>query len=1775
MYKCAVPLPYYLDYVSPALLQQLTATAVRHPTAPRITLVPDAACDAHVTAYLTPAGAQLLLQVYDSVLPHLQAVLTARNRDREFIDTWTRAAVAENQTTCAPFHSPDYRTVIGLTQGSRVVVGPAAQGWRTPRAEPAVAPLPEHLRGVHVTLFGPPDNPKLAINAMNCRSRKLPNEPAVVGELVGASRIVPKWGADDEDSKTPLFAHLVAAGVHLNECFDGSLVFVEPSNGQRYEIAKPSAPGAPGESVMPALPIKRIPGLALPSTAMFIDGAPVPLHLFDFVLHLAHNAHRPEALTFYVPKLENDEEAAYLATVIRTAEQALVESGLAPRNYVPGTVRIVVVLENPRAVFRVNEIMDALYPYFAGASLGWHDYLASTARLFAHDPNYRIPVKADPDIVVKHIKESHLLLADLVGARGGVKIGGMYGILPLSRDLTESSMQVTLYGYVRDVVTQLKRGLDGFWVAHPDFVRIGIAIVEAYRAGDTVLERLVRALILDPARADALMSFVRGRDVDGLNLDDPLYPRALLAADMAVSDVISNSDEAEVRYNVFQALQYLADWLAGNGCVALPTIVAGVQVRVMDDLATSERSRWELWHEVFHGRVAVSTFLRIVEEEMLFIRSDRTLGAKAVQVKVTEATAKWYPVARNLLLKLVLPASDGRIIEFATQLLLPFTVAAAREAADPWAFMLALDPLKYALPDWVLRWLRLFDACACERFASAFAHKLFSSTDEIRVFLAGAGGLSLHEVGAAADFHGDIGRLPAAQGFEREGAEQARVLAAAEAVRAELLAAGQSYRAKFGFKFLIRASGRSADELLAELKRRSSGAAEAELQAAREQLAAIAALRLFGPDQAGGRSTAPATATACELIHAPDWLAAHAAARKVQAFSLAYMSSASTLAPVAKSSETLAHARVTSLVAEPLGEPAIDAHAYGEGAERAHASASSLFQIASISKIFGAALACEFFTGSGAQSLCAALGTPVPPELEGITLDTPVARLLAQRVPGLQLEVAPELLASDPEAASWLDGLRLRHLIDHTGVGGPFVFGMPSYFDTAQTVAALSAPESGPGAYGYVKIAVRKAPGKTFGYSGAGFMLVQLLLESFAGVSIDRLMDAWLACLGLDARRDVVFGPIDRLTGPAASNWIRGHTDDGQTVPLLHFPQLAAGAWGTPSGVLRFLHRLAAAYASPAATFPLSHATAAAMLGAPHDLGAVNFQHALAGLGLFVTNAGPNQILLHQAANNGYAGLCMAVFAGPNAGCGFCVLSCGDLNGYLSCVQLARGILAQARWVGTGNGVFAPWDSFRPADWPREQVVNQAYRALLLRAFERQDVEDFHDAASVAGVLLSASGCLGSFLNEAEAGSRALAGRWMGALYSYPMQRNDWADADLLTRHGPSSIVSCSSQAFAVASNLVCASAPIFDPTAFGVQGKVMDSWETQRHRSRPPAPGYDTAVIALPPAAVSYVAVSTQFHDGNHSRFVKITGRLAGSEASSAAPLVVLPKTHLTGHAMHFFTLPRPVGPLCELTVYNYPDGGITRVHAFDAERGAQLAGFPPALAGAVAGAVVRFAEPIPLVRADAHATAEAFASQRRMTSAEAWHLQASRLGQHVDVACCVFGARLLHASNQHYGPASALLAAYRARGMFDGFESKRSRDDGHVDYAVIGLAKATRIDAILVDFSFFKNNNPWRLTLLGFDVASQKWLTLANQLDAKPYAANVMTVRAFGKRGERLRAWQHTFSKICVVSEPDGGINRLRVLASVTPELLRAPMLALDEAAHDELPVVFVSKL
>jgi 2-oxo-4-hydroxy-4-carboxy-5-ureidoimidazoline decarboxylase len=76
--------------------------------------------------------------------------------------------------------------------------------------------------------------------------------------------------------------------------------------------------------------------------------------------------------------------------------------------------------------------------------------------------------------------------------------------------------------------------------------------------------------------------------------------------------------------------------------------------------------------------------------------------------------------------------------------------------------------------------------------------------------------------------------------------EQAGVDPADTEVQARLLAGNRAYEERFGWIFLVRAAGRSATEMLAELDRRLANDPATELEETGGQLREIAALRLRG-----------------------------------------------------------------------------------------------------------------------------------------------------------------------------------------------------------------------------------------------------------------------------------------------------------------------------------------------------------------------------------------------------------------------------------------------------------------------------------------------------------------------------------------------------------------------------------------------------------------------------------------------------------------------------------------------------------------------------------------------------------------------------------------------------------------------------------------------------------------------------------------------------------------------------------------------------------------
>ncbi|GAB3603184.1 2-oxo-4-hydroxy-4-carboxy-5-ureidoimidazoline decarboxylase [Microbacterium aureliae] len=154
---------------------------------------------------------------------------------------------------------------------------------------------------------------------------------------------------------------------------------------------------------------------------------------------------------------------------------------------------------------------------------------------------------------------------------------------------------------------------------------------------------------------------------------------------------------------------------------------------------------------------------------------------------------------------------------------------AARQHVAVWA----------AVPSWVAR---------------VVADRPYASVDELAETAALlAGRWSRDDLEAALAHHPRIGEPPRGGSAEAAASrrEQAGMTDAAADVAARMAAGNRAYEQRFGRVFLIRAAGRTPEQMLGELERRLGNDPSAEAAEATGQLAEIALLRLRASVTAG------------------------------------------------------------------------------------------------------------------------------------------------------------------------------------------------------------------------------------------------------------------------------------------------------------------------------------------------------------------------------------------------------------------------------------------------------------------------------------------------------------------------------------------------------------------------------------------------------------------------------------------------------------------------------------------------------------------------------------------------------------------------------------------------------------------------------------------------------------------------------------------------------------------------------------------------------------
>ena len=342
--------------------------------------------------------------------------------------------------------------------------------------------------------------------------------------------------ADLEDSNAPTWENVIQGQINLRDAVRRTISLSTPT--KEYKL-----------NAETAVLMVRPRGWHLLEKHVEVDGEPVSGALFDFGLYFFHNAHellnRGTAPYFYLPKLESHLEARLWNDVFKDCQRVM---------RVPhGTVRATVLIETLPAAFELNEILYELRDHSAGLNCGRWDYIFSYIKRLGLNPKFRLPNRAEVTMTVPFMAAYSQLVIQTCHRRGVHAIGGMAAQIPIKND--PAANDAALDKVRQDKIREATNGHDGTWVAHPGLVPVALEVFNRLMPGPNQIEN---------KRPDVHVT----------------------AADL-VQAPAGNITEDGLKLNIDVAVQYLASWLGGNGCVPI--------YNMMEDAATAEISRTQVW----------------------------------------------------------------------------------------------------------------------------------------------------------------------------------------------------------------------------------------------------------------------------------------------------------------------------------------------------------------------------------------------------------------------------------------------------------------------------------------------------------------------------------------------------------------------------------------------------------------------------------------------------------------------------------------------------------------------------------------------------------------------------------------------------------------------------------------------------------------------------------------------------------------------------------------------------------------------------------------------------------------------------------------------------------------------------------------------------------------------------------------------------------------------------------------------------------------------------
>jgi malate synthase len=392
--------------------------------------------------------------------------------------------------------------------------------------------------------------------------------------------------ADFEDANCPTWHNMVDGQVNLRDAV--RRIISLDQDGKQYRLKERTA-----------VLIPRPRGWHLDEKHLVVDGKPVSGAIFDFALYFFHNAKellaRGSGPYFYLPKMESHLEARLWNDIFVASQKEL--------GIPAGSIKATALIETVVAAFEMDEILYELRSHSSGLNIGRWDYIFSCIKKFRANQDFCLADRSQVTMTAPFMRAYALLLVKTCHRRGAPAMGGMAAQIPIKNDPVAN--QAALDKVRQDKLREVTDGCDGTWVAHPALVPVAKAVFDEHMPQPNQYGR---------QRPDVKVS---AQDLLAFQPEKPIT-------------------EAGVRNNISVGIQYLAAWLAGNGCVPV--------FNLMEDAATAEISRSQIWQWIRSpkgvledGRkVTVELFRKLLQEELAKVKAAEAEGKLDEAAKLFE-----------------------------------------------------------------------------------------------------------------------------------------------------------------------------------------------------------------------------------------------------------------------------------------------------------------------------------------------------------------------------------------------------------------------------------------------------------------------------------------------------------------------------------------------------------------------------------------------------------------------------------------------------------------------------------------------------------------------------------------------------------------------------------------------------------------------------------------------------------------------------------------------------------------------------------------------------------------------------------------------------------------------------------------------------------------------------------------------------------------------------------------------------------------------------------